>query len=125
VFNIRKQSERTEKYPGNLPVEEPMEDMVIGQNRVSCNAIQKRLEHTLPPRNQSGVLFGLGLLHGVIADSLLRWYWRNNERRVQLDEVEAQRLEFGIAVSGLSILFQGQHWGVGSMKGNSTPVCIT
>jgi hypothetical protein len=65
-----------------------MEYMIIGENWMSCNTIQKRLEHAFPPCNQSRVFLGLGLLDRVIADCLLGRYWRDNERRVQLDEIE-------------------------------------
>ena len=70
--------------------------MLIRQDRVASNPVQERLQHTLASGNHRRVLLRLRLLDRIVAYGLLGRYRGYNERRVQLDEVVAQRLEFRV-----------------------------
>ena len=75
-----------------------MEDMLVGKNRVPRDAVKKSLKHTLPSGDHGCIFLRLGLFHSIITYGLLGRYRGYNERRVQLDEVVAQRLEFRVPV---------------------------
>ena len=75
-----------------------MKDMFIGEDGMSSNTVEERLQHALARRYHGGVFLRLGLLHSIIADSLFRRDGRNDECWVQFDEIRAQRLKFGISV---------------------------
>ncbi len=71
-------------HPRDLTVQEPVKDMIIGQNRMPCETIEESLEHAFPSRNHSNVFLGFGLLHCIIPYCLLGgdgWY---DEGGVQL-----------------------------------------
>ena len=75
-----------------------MENVLIRDDGVPCDAVEECLQHALAARNHRRVLLRLRLLHGIVTNRLLRWNWRNDERRVEFHEAEPKRLEFGIAV---------------------------
>jgi len=51
-----------------------MEDNLGRKNGMPSEAVKKDLQHTFPPGDHGGVLFGLALLDGVIAERLLAGY---------------------------------------------------
>lgn len=83
-----------------------MEDVLIGQDRVAGDAIQKRLQHALASGNHHSVLLCLCLLGSIISNGLLRGNGGNDEGWIQPDEVQTERLEFGISVSCFRGLLQ-------------------
>lgn len=69
-----------------------------------CYPVQERLQHALPPRNHCCVFFGLTLLYRIVANGLLRRNRWNYQSRVQLGQIQPQRLEFGVPMVRLCIL---------------------
>jgi len=69
LLDFVEQSSKTD--PRYLIVEESVEDVLIGKDRVSCDAVQKGLEHTSATCNQCRILTRFGLLDSIVADCLL------------------------------------------------------
>lgn len=63
-----------------------MEDMLVRQNRMSCNSVEERLQHPFPTGNHGSVFFRLGLFDCIFTYGLFQGYRRDDERRVQLDK---------------------------------------
>ena len=73
-----------------------MEDVLIRQDRVTRDTIEESLKHALSPCNHGRILLRLGLLDRIVADGLLGGYRGYDERRVELDQVVAERLELRV-----------------------------
>lgn len=81
-----------------------MEDGVVAENRVLAHPVEERREHPRPLRDGGRILLGLVLLDGVLGHGRLRGQGRDDEGRVELGQVETQRLELRVATSRLDRL---------------------
>lgn len=73
--------------PRHFTIKEPVEDVFVGQYRVSGYAVQKCLQHTLPAGNHSRILLCLCLFDSIVSYTLFRRYGRYNECWVQFDQI--------------------------------------
>lgn len=64
-----------------------MKDMLVGQDWMPANSVQKCLEHPLPSCNHGRIFLRFRLLDCIIANRLLQRDWRYDERRVQFSQV--------------------------------------
>ena len=85
-------------HPGDLTVEEAMKDVLVGQDGMASETIEEGLEHSFPLGDHGMVFPCLGLLDRIVSEGLLGRDGRNDERWVQFDEVQTQRLEIRIAM---------------------------
>lgn len=92
--------------PRDFTIQEAVKYVLVRQYWMTCNSVEERLQHTLTPRNHSGILLCLCLLDSIIANSLFRGYRWYYERGIQFDKVSTQRLELGVSVSSLCILMK-------------------
>lgn len=65
-----------------------MEYVLVGQDRVTSDAVQKRLQHALASGNHRDVLLGLCVLGGIVSDGLLGRDWGDDESWIQPHEVQ-------------------------------------
>ena len=86
-------------YPRRLAIEETVEYVLVGKDRMLRNTVQEDLEHTFALRDHSHVLFCLGLLDCIVANALLRRYWGDNESRIKLGETYAEGFKLRVAAT--------------------------
>jgi hypothetical protein len=84
-----------------------MEHTLVRQDRVAGDTIEEGLEHSLSSSDHDGILLSLGLLDRIISDRILGRYWRDYESGIELDEVDPERLELGIAMTRFMVLRPG------------------
>ena len=100
--------------------------MFIGEDRVAGNAIQERLQHTLPPRNHRYIFLCLSLLNRIVAEGLLGRYWGYNKGWIKPDQIVPERLKLRVSVLRLCSLHESveQHTPE-KMGGRLTPERMT
>ena len=75
-----------------------MKDVFVGQDGMASETVEEGLEHPLPLGDHGMVFPCLGLLDRIVSEGLFGRDGRNDERWVQFDEVQTQRLEIRIAM---------------------------
>jgi hypothetical protein len=66
-----------------------MEHVLVGQDRVTSDAVQKCLQHALASSNHPDVLLGFCVLGSIVSDGLLGRDWGDDESWIQLHEAQA------------------------------------
>ena len=89
-----------------------MKNMLVAQNRMSCDTIQERLQHPLAPRNEGCVLLCFSLLDRIVCHRVLGGDGGNNDCWIQFDQIQTKRFKLGVAVVGRGILRKTQSMSV-------------
>lgn len=66
-----------------------MKYVLVGQDRVTSDAVKECLQHALASGNHRGVLLGFCLLGSIVSNCLLGRDWGNDESWIELHEVQA------------------------------------
>lgn len=65
-------------HPRYFSVQKAMEYVFVGEDRMSCNAIEESLEHTTTTGYKCSILLRFALLDCIVADRLFRGNWWDN-----------------------------------------------